>query len=335
MKDRYILGIETSCDETSAAIVIDGKRILSNVINSQIEVHRQFGGVVPEVASRQHIENLGAVVQLALQEAGIEPSELSAVAVTNRPGLIGALLVGLSYAKAYAYGLGKPLITVNHLHGHICANQIEHELVFPLICLVVSGGHTSIMLLNSASDYTILGETRDDAAGEAFDKVARYLSLGYPGGPAIQKAAAGGKPGVYNLPRAFINRVEYDFSFSGLKTATMNLFHRAQQKGETVNIPDLAAEFQEALVEVLVVKTLRAATDHQINTVAIAGGVAANARLRQMMTERAAASGIKVVYPSLELCTDNGAMIAAAAWHQYQKKDFAALDVNAYPTSRA
>jgi len=335
MKDSYILGIETSCDETSAAVVAGGKRILSNVINSQIDIHQKFGGVVPEVASRRHIENLSTVVQMALADAGVEDNQLSAVAVTNRPGLIGALLVGLSYAKAYAYGLGKPLITVNHLHGHICANQLEHDLEYPLVCLVVSGGHTNIVYMRSPTDFTNLGETRDDAAGEAFDKVARYLGLSYPGGPAIQKAAAAGQPGIYTLPRVFCDRKDYEFSFSGLKTAAMNLCHRARQKGEEVNINDLAAEFQEALVEVLVIKTLRAAAEKQVSTVALAGGVAANSRLRQLMQERAADLGIKVVFPALQLCTDNGAMIAAAAWHQYQAGEFAPLDVNAYATSRS
>ncbi|MGE5380134.1 MAG: tRNA (adenosine(37)-N6)-threonylcarbamoyltransferase complex transferase subunit TsaD [Methylocystaceae bacterium] len=335
MKDEYILGIETSCDETSAAVVANGRQILSNVINSQIEVHRQFGGVVPEVASRRHIENLGAVVKLALQDAGIAAGDLSAVAVTNRPGLIGALLVGLSYAKAFAYGLGKPLIAVNHLLGHISANQLEHDVVYPLICLVVSGGHTSIILLRSPGDFVTLGETRDDAAGEAFDKVARYLGLGYPGGPAVQKAAADGTPGIYTLPRVFCDRDDYDFSFSGLKTAAMNLCHRTRQRGEEVDINNLAAEFQEALVEVLVTKTIRAARKQQVGTIALAGGVAANARLRELMTNRAADQGLKVIYPSLILCTDNGAMIAAAAWHQYLQRDFAPLDINAYATSRS
>lgn len=334
MNDTYILGIETSCDETSAAVVVNGRRILSNVINSQIDIHRKFGGVVPEIASRRHIENLGMVVEMALEDARVTPDQLAAIAVTNRPGLIGALLVGLSYAKAYAFGLNKPLITVDHLQGHICANQLEHELVYPLICLVVSGGHTSIIYMRSPRDFQVLGETRDDAAGEAFDKVARYLNLGYPGGPAVQKAAADGQPGIYSLPRVFCDRDDYDFSFSGLKTAAMNLFHRARQKGETVQINDLAAEFQEALVEVLVIKTLRAAREYRVNTIALAGGVAANSRLRELMTARAGEAGIQVVYPSLKLCTDNGAMIAAAAWHQYQVQDFAPLDVNAFATSR-
>ncbi|MGE5449851.1 MAG: tRNA (adenosine(37)-N6)-threonylcarbamoyltransferase complex transferase subunit TsaD [Methanomassiliicoccales archaeon] len=331
---QYILGIETSCDETSASVVAEGRYILSNIINSQIDVHRRYGGIVPEIASRRHIENIGPVVQMALQDADIKPQDLAAIAVTNRPGLIGALLVGLSYAKAYAYGLGKPLITVNHLHGHICANQLEHEISYPLVCLVVSGGHTSIMYMRSPRDFNTLGETLDDAAGEAFDKVARYLGLGYPGGPAIQKAAVMGSPGVYTLPRVFADRKDYNFSFSGLKTAAMNLFHRAQQKGQEISVPDLAAEFQEALVEVLVLKTLRAAGEQQVSTIALAGGVAANARLRVMMEERAATMGIKVIYPSLQLCTDNGAMIAAAAWHHYQAKDFSPLDVNAFASSR-
>lgn len=334
MDEVLILGIETSCDETSAAVVADGKRVLSNIINSQVAIHQQFGGVVPEVASRRHIMNLYPVVRLALQEAGVEPRELDAVAVTNRPGLIGALLVGLSFAKSFAYGIDRPLIAVNHLEGHIMANKLEHEMEYPLVCLVVSGGHTSIIYMEEEGHFEIIGETRDDAAGEAFDKVARFIGLGYPGGPAIEKAAANGTPERYVLPRAYLDREGYDFSFSGLKTATMNLFHRARQRGEKVDVADLAAEFQEAVVEVLVEKTVKAALAKGVLTVALAGGVAANARLREMMKMKAAEHGLKVIYPSLVYCTDNGAMIAAAAYHYYLNQDFAPLDVNAYATSR-
>lgn len=334
MSDELILGIETSCDETSAAVVAGGRRVLSNIINSQIAVHQPYGGVVPEVASRKHIENLAPVVKLALNEAGVSLSDLAAVAVTNRPGLIGALLVGLSFAKALAYGLDRPLIAVNHLEGHIMANHLEHELEYPLVCLVVSGGHTSIIYLKSEGEFEIMGETRDDAAGEAFDKVARFIGLGYPGGPLIQKAAAAGTPGRYSLPRVYLDREEYDFSFSGLKTATMNLFHRARQRGEEVDINDLAAEFQEALVEVLVDKTIKAAVQRQVSTVALAGGVAANARLRELMVKQGGEHGIKVIYPSLVYCTDNGAMIAAAAQYYYKIEEFSPLDTNAFATSR-
>jgi N6-L-threonylcarbamoyladenine synthase len=270
MSDVLILGIETSCDETAAAIVRNGREILSNVINSQIAVHQTYGGVVPEVASRKHIENIAAVVNSAFNEAGISYSKIDAVAVTNRPGLVGALLVGVSFAKALAYGLNKPLIAVNHLHGHIYANFLEHqEIAFPAVCLVVSGGHTSLLYMKDSSDYKLIGETRDDAAGEAFDKVARFLGLGYPGGPAMEKAARSGRAGRVKLPRVFLDRDDFEFSFSGLKTATMNLWTRLQRHGEA-NVNDLAAEFQTALAEVLVGKTIRAAIEYGASTILLA-----------------------------------------------------------------
>ncbi|MDD3022610.1 MAG: tRNA (adenosine(37)-N6)-threonylcarbamoyltransferase complex transferase subunit TsaD, partial [Syntrophomonadaceae bacterium] len=282
MKDILILGIETSCDETAAAIVKNGRHILSNVINSQISIHQQFGGVVPEVASRKHIENIAGVVDMAFKEAGLEYSDIDAVAVANAPGLVGALLVGVSFAKGFAYAIDKPLIAVNHLQGHIYANFLEHENIsFPAICLVVSGGHTSLLYMKSRGDLKLIGETRDDAAGEAFDKVARFLGLGYPGGPAIQKAAQNGLAGRYKLPRVFMDRNNYEFSFSGLKTAAMNLWRKSEKQGDA-NISDLAAEFQEALVEVLVDKTVRAGLEYKVNTLLMAGGVAANQKLRNM-----------------------------------------------------
>ncbi len=331
MDDVLILGIESSCDETAAAIVKNGREILSDVVNSQIKIHQQFGGVVPEVASRKHIENIAIVVDTAFREAGLSYQDIDAVAVTNMPGLIGALLVGLSFAKAFAYGINKPVIAVNHLQGHIYANFLEHEDVeFPAICLVVSGGHTSLLYMKNRSESEIIGETRDDAAGEAFDKVARFLGLGYPGGPAIQKAAQNGEAGIYTLPRVFLDRDDYEFSFSGLKTATMNLWTKLSRRGEN-NVENMAAEFQAALVEVLVGKTIRAAKNYKAPTILLAGGVAANSALRQMMTFRAQEEGLSVFYPSLKLCTDNAAMIAGKAYNDYNNRYFAPLNINAHP----
>lgn len=332
MKDTIILGIESSCDETAAAIVKNGQEILSNIINSQISIHQQFGGVVPEVASRKHIENIAPVVAAAFQEAGLEYNDIDAVAVTNRPGLIGALLVGLSFAKAFAYGLGKPLIAVDHLQGHIWANILEHrEIKFPAVCLVVSGGHTSLLYMEDMGTSHLIGQTRDDAAGEAFDKVARFLGLGYPGGPAIQKAAQQGTAGIYHLPRVFLDRDDYEFSFSGLKTAAMNLWTKQSRRGE-VRAEDMAAEFQAALVEILVEKTMRAAENYQARSIMLAGGVAANQALRQLMTIRAQEAGLRLFYPALGLCTDNAAMIAGKAYFDYVAHNFAPLNINAQPS---
>lgn len=332
MDDVLILGIESSCDETAASIVRNGREILSNVINSQISIHQQFGGVVPEVASRKHIENIALVVDTAFKEAGLGYQDIDAVAVTNQPGLIGALLVGLSFAKAFAYGLNKPLIAVNHLQGHIYANFLEHEdIKFPAICLVVSGGHTSLLYMKNTGEYELIGETRDDAAGEAFDKVARFLGLGYPGGPAVQKAAQNGQPGIYTLPRVFLDRDDYEFSFSGLKTATMNLWTKLSRRGEN-HVENMAAEFQAALVEVLVEKTIRAAKSYHAGTILLAGGVAANQALRENMQKRAQAESISLYYPSLKLCTDNAAMIAGKAYYDYTNRHFAALNINAHPS---
>lgn len=329
MQSALILGIETSCDETAAALVENGRRIVSNVVNSQIDIHQQFGGVVPEVASRKHVENIGLVVEQAFRDGGVSHRDIDAVAVTNMPGLIGALLVGLSFAKAFAYGINKPLIAVNHLYGHIYANFLEHpQAEFPAICLVVSGGHTSLLLMKNESDYEVVGETLDDAAGEAFDKVARFLGLGYPGGPAIQKAAELGQPGVYTLPRVFLNRPDLEFSFSGLKTAVMNEWRKAVQKGDA-NYNHMAAEFQAALVEVLVEKTISAAERFNARTILMAGGVAANRSLREMMTRRGQETGRRVYYPSLSLCTDNAVMIAAAAYPKFMTGQFAPLNTNA------
>lgn len=331
MKDILILGIETSCDETAASIVKNGRDILSNVINSQVNIHQQFGGVVPEVASRKHIENIALVVDTAFREAGLGYSDIDAVAVTNQPGLIGALLVGLSFAKGFAWALERPLLAVNHLHGHIYANMLEHQdISFPAVCLVVSGGHTSLLYMKDISNYEVIGQTRDDAAGEAFDKVARFLGLGYPGGPAIQKAASLGKAGKMKLPRVFLDKNDFEFSFSGLKTAAMNMWKKMEKSGE-MEVFDLAAEFQQALVEVLVEKSLIAARKYGVNSILVAGGVAANQHLRLLMMEKAEQENIRVFYPSLTLCTDNAAMIAGIAFQQYVNKSYASLELNAYP----
>ncbi|MGI6412876.1 MAG: tRNA (adenosine(37)-N6)-threonylcarbamoyltransferase complex transferase subunit TsaD [Syntrophomonadaceae bacterium] len=330
MNPTLILGIETSCDETAAAVVADGQRVLSNIINSQIAVHQQFGGVVPEVAARKHIENIVPVVVQAFKEAGISYQDIDAVAVTNQPGLIGALLVGVAFAKSLAYGLKKPLIAVNHLHGHIYANFLEHnDIAFPALCLVVSGGHTSLVKMITPGEFEIIGATRDDAAGEAFDKIARFLGLDYPGGPAIEKAALKGKRGSINLPRIWLDKDGFEFSFSGLKTAAINEWRKRALK-EEISVFDMAAEFQAAVVEVLVEKTIAAAGKHRVKTVLMAGGVAANSSLRSLMLKRANDIGVAVRYPSLKLCTDNAAMIAGKAYHDYLLKNYAPLSLNAY-----
>lgn len=330
-KDILILGIETSCDETAAAIVRNGEDILSNIINSQVKIHQEFGGIVPEIASRKHIENITAVVDLSFKEAGLNYQDVDAVAVTNTPGLVGALLVGLSFAKSFAYTLAKPLIAVNHLHGHIYANFLEHRSIeFPAVCLVVSGGHTSLIYMKDRGQFELIGQSRDDAAGEAFDKVARFLGLGYPGGPAIQEAARNGEAGVVKLPRVFLDRNDFEFSFSGLKTATMNLWNKVK-KGNDCTLNDIAAEFQAALVEVLVEKSIRAVQKYHARSLMIAGGVAANEQLRKMMENRAQDESIRLYYPSLLLCTDNAAMIAGNAYYHYTHGHFAPLEINAYP----
>lgn len=327
-----ILAIETSCDETSAAVLLGGHQVLSNIISSQIKVHQRFGGVVPEIASRQHLEQIIPVVDQALTEAGIGLKDLDAVAVTYGPGLVGALLVGVAQAKALAFAIKKPLIGVHHLLGHIYANLIEHpELALPALCLVVSGGHTSLIRWKSHDQIDVLGSTLDDAAGEAFDKIARALGLGYPGGPAIEKAALTGDPAAIPFPRAWLEEGSLDFSFSGLKSAVLNYLHNARQRGEEISIPDVSASFQEAVVEVLVEKTVQAALKHNLPTIALAGGVAANQYLRTRLKSLAEPHGIEVIWPSPVYCTDNAAMIACAAYYRYLARDFAGLDLNAVP----
>ncbi len=325
-----ILGIETSCDETSIAIVEDGKKILSNIISSQIEIHKEYGGVVPEIASRHHIKNISTVLDEALNKAGLKLTDIDCIAVTYAPGLIGALLVGIAFAKSLAYGLKKPLIPVHHLKGHIYSNFIEHSIDLPVLALVVSGGHTNIIYIDEEHNYTNMGGTLDDAVGEAYDKVARVLGVGYPGGPVIDKMYYGGDPNYLTIkePKA---EGEYNFSFSGIKTFIINHVNKAKMKNEEYNVEDIAASFQQAVVKTLVKKTIKAALDKKVKNIVIAGGVAANSLLRKELKEAAKIENISVMYPSISLCTDNGAMIAAAAYYKYQKekeKCFANLRLN-------
>lgn len=332
MKDIITLAIETSCDETSVAIVKNGREVLSNIISSQIEIHKKFGGVVPEVASRKHIENINIIIQQALDEADITFDDIDNISVTYGPGLVGALLVGVSTAKAIAFGKGIPLIGVNHIEGHICANFIEHkELTPPFICLVVSGGHTHLVLVKDYGEYEVIGKARDDAAGEAFDKVARALGLGYPGGPIIDKLAKVGNKNAVDFPRVYLDDGSFDFSFSGLKSAVLNYLNNSKQKGIEIVVEDVAASFQQSVIEVLVDKTIKAAKNKKVNIVALAGGVAANEGLRNLMSRRCAEEGLKLRYPSKKLCTDNAAMIGCAAYYDYLRGYRADLTLNAIP----
>lgn len=333
MKDVLILGIETSCDETAAAVVKNGKEVLSNVISSQVALHAEFGGVVPEIASRNHLEKIDEVIRLAVKEAGISMQELTAIAVTVGPGLVGALLVGVSEAKALAFALGKPLVPVHHIEGHIAANFISNpECEPPFVCLVASGGHSHLLLVEDYGKIRIYGRTRDDAAGEAFDKVARAVGLGYPGGPKLEKMAKEGNPHAYHFPTAKIEDAPYDFSFSGVKSAVLNEMNRKKMLGEEVRVADLCASFQENVTEVLSEKAIALCKELHINRLSIAGGVAANGKLREKMEEKAKQEGIEFFCPKLILCTDNAAMIAAAAYHEWKKGNFAGHDVNAYPS---
>ncbi len=323
----YILGIESSCDETAASVTLDGRKVLSDVVYSQADIHKKYGGVVPEIASRNHILSVTQVIEEAIQKAGIRKEELSAVAATVRPGLIGALLVGLSAAKGYAYAIGKPLVPVNHLHGHIAANYIANEnLKPPFICLVASGGHSHVVEVTDYNAFEVLGATMDDAAGEAFDKVARVLGLGYPGGPLVSKCAEGGQA-VIPFPRPVQG---LDFSFSGVKTAVINYVHKAEQKGEPINNADVAASFQAAIVDVLVSVTIEAAEKRGLRKIALAGGVAANGCLRASLKAAAEKKGMEMYMPPLSLCTDNGAMISCAGYYAYQSGERAPLSQNAF-----
>ena len=331
VKDEYILGIETSCDETAVAIVKNGTEIIANVVASQIESHKRFGGVVPEIASRHHVEAITLVLEEALDQAGLDYADIDAIAVTEGPGLVGALLIGVNAAKALAFAHNIPLVGVHHIAGHIYANRLLTEMKFPLLSLVVSGGHTELVLMEEHGAFKVLGETRDDAAGEAYDKVARTLKLPYPGGPHIDRLAHEGND-TLNLPRAWLEEGSYDFSFSGLKSAVINTLHNAQQRGETIRPEDLAASFQSSVIEVLVTKTIAAAKEYGVRQVLLAGGVAANKGLRAELEKQfAAIEDVELVIPPLSLCTDNAAMIAAAGSIVYKKKKFSGYDMNANP----
>lgn len=327
-----ILAIESSCDETAAAVVLDGRDVRSNIIASQIDIHKLYGGVVPEIASRHHLENVNRVVEEALEQAGADMDDIDAIGVTCGPGLVGALLIGLATAKAYALATGKPLIGVHHIHGHICANYIEHkELEPPFMALIVSGGHTNIAEVTGYNSCRILGGTRDDAVGEAYDKVARVLGLGYPGGPKIDRIAREGDPHSVEFKRVFLEKGSMDFSFSGIKTGVLNYVNSEKQAGREISMPDVAAAFQEAVLEVIVTKTVQAAVDMKMDRIVMAGGVAANSRLREMMEEACGSRGIRLLYPSPVLCTDNAAMIGCAAYYRYLEGDFDDLTLDATP----
>ena len=334
-KDVTILAIESSCDETAAAVVRNGREVLSNVISSQIDLHKLYGGVVPEIASRKHIEKINQVIEETLKEAGKTLDDIDAIGVTYGPGLVGALLVGVAAAKAVAWARKIPLVGVHHIEGHISANYIEHpDLEPPFLCLVASGGHTHLVKVEDYGKYEILGRTRDDAAGEAYDKVARAIGLGYPGGPKIDRIAKEGNPDAIVFPRAKIGDCPYDFSFSGVKSAVLNYLNQAQMKGEEVNRADLAASFQKAVVDVLVEHTMQAARDYHMDKIAIAGGVASNGTLRAAMEEACSKHGYKFYRPSPIFCTDNAAMIGVAAYYEYKKGTRHGWDLNAVPNLR-
>lgn len=332
MSDVLVLAIESSCDETACAVVKNGREVLSNVIYTQIALHTQYGGVVPEIASRKHIEKINQVITTALQEAQVSLADIDAIAVTYGPGLVGALLVGVSEAKAISFATGIPLIGVHHIEGHISANYIENkELEPPFVCLVASGGHSHLVVVKDYGEYEIIGRTRDDAAGEAFDKVARAIGLGYPGGPKIDKLAKEGNPDAILFPRAKVAENEYDFSFSGLKSAVLNYINGCAMKGIEVNKADVAASFQKAVIDVLVEHSLHGVKEYGMNKFAIAGGVASNSSLRAALEEQCRARGIEFYHPSPVYCTDNAAMIGVAGYYEFIKGNRSGLDLNAVP----
>lgn len=331
-KDVTVLAIESSCDETAAAVVCNGRQVLSNVIASQIDIHKLYGGVVPEIASRKHIEKINQVIEEALTESDRKLEDMDAICVTYGPGLVGALLVGVGAAKALAYAAGKPLVGVHHIEGHISANYIANpELTPPFLCLVASGGHSHLVIVRDYGEYEILGRTRDDAAGEAFDKVARAIGLGYPGGPKIDKLAKEGNPDAIEFPRASIEGAPYDFSFSGVKSAVLNYINGCKMKNQSFSEADIAASFQRAVVDVLTSHTMLAAKDYGISQIAIAGGVACNSGLREGMKQECEKRGYSFYMPTPILCTDNAAMIGAAGYYEFQKGVRHDLDLNAIP----
>lgn len=324
-----ILGIESSCDETSAAVVEDGKRVLSNVIVSQIDEHKLYGGVVPEIASRRHCESIVEVTRLALEQAGASLEEIGAVAVTYAPGLIGALLVGVNFAKGLSLAAGKPLIPVHHIRGHIAGNYISNGVEPPFLCMVMSGGHSHIVEVKSYTEFQIIGRTRDDAIGEAYDKAARALGFSYPGGVQMDKAAQLGNPDAYHLPKPRVEGSDYDFSFSGLKTAVLNLINRANQKGEQVNVNDLAASFQKTVCDIVADRLIRAAREFGYQKIVLAGGVSANSGIRARMEAECRQNGFSLYLPPLCYCGDNAAMIAAQGYYEWKDAKIAGLDLNA------
>lgn len=331
-KDTLILAIESSCDETAASVVKNGRCVLSNIISSQIAIHTLYGGVVPEIASRKHIEKINQVVEAALKEADVTLDDIDAIGVTYGPGLVGALLVGVAEAKAIAYAKKKPLVGVHHIEGHVSANYIEHpDLEPPFLCEIISGGHTHLVIVKDYGSFEILGRTRDDASGEAFDKVARAIGLGYPGGPKIDKLAKEGNPHAIDFPRAHMEDAPYDFSFSGVKSAVLNHLNKCRMTGEPIVEADIAASFQQAVVDVLVDNAIRAAKDYHMDRLAIAGGVASNGALRAAMEAACEKEGIRFYRPSPIFCTDNAAMIGVAAYYEYQKGTRHGWDLNAVP----